>query len=332
MKKYTILMMIILLVGIIAFFPGAEGEDSIIVTDARGEEIKLESPPEQIVSYMASNTELLFHIGVGDRVVGVDDYSDYPSEVEELPSVGDAFEPDIELIISLEPDLVVTAEYNTGLINDLEGHEITVFSTSSTTLEDVYNDMRILGEICGVSEEANSLAQELKDDMGELTEETRDVPEEERPSSLYITGTYQGINTVGSGTFIHSLLENAGLYNVAEEEKGWLTLNEEEVVTKNPEVIIASEETKPSLEEFINKDSWQHITAVEEENVYYVDADLLSRPGPRVIDGQEILVDIAQGIIVGEQTEDEEIPGYATSGLLVTAVVAALIYNKRKKD
>ncbi len=301
-------------------------EEELEVVDARGETITLEEPPERIVSYMASNTELLFHIGVGESVVGVDDYSNYPPEVDALPKVGDAFNPDYEKIIDLEPDLVVAASYNNVLIDTLEDYGLTVVATHSTSVEDAYRDMRMLGTICGVSETAEDLASRLEASIDKIEDEYGGIPGDERPTVLYITGTYEGINTVGAGTFIHELMGNAGLHNAAGGEDGWLTYSEEEVIASDPEVIITTHGLKNTLGEYIERDSWQVITAVKNDAIYYVDDDVMSRPGPRVIQAQETFVDIMEE--EREETEGEDIPGFTAVGFI--AALALLIYKRRR--
>ncbi len=326
MKRKMMLVAVVLCLLMSVMGGQVSAVEGLEVIDARGENITLDSPPERIVSYMPSNTELLFHIGVGDRVVGVDDYSNYPPEVDALPKVGDAFNPDYEHIIDLEPDLVVAASYNTMLIDTLEGYGITVVATHSTSVEDAYQDMRMLGAICDVSERADELASYLESSIDEIADEYGDIPEDERPSVLYITGTYEGINTVGAGTFIHELMDNAGLHNVAGDDDGWLTYSEEEVIASDPEVIITTQGLKTSVEEYIERGSWQVITAVKNDAIYYVDGDYISRPGPRVIQAQETFVEIKEE--ERPEIEGEDIPGFTAVGFI--AALGLLVYKRRR--
>ncbi|MBS3816590.1 MAG: ABC transporter substrate-binding protein [Candidatus Thermoplasmatota archaeon] len=281
-----------------------EGDDSgdsqdqqrnYTVKDATGEEIEFKEPPERIVSFMPSNTELLFHLEVGDRVVGVDDYSNYPEEAKELPKVGDSMEVDYEKIVDLEPDVVVITEAVSHMKQQLEEYELRTFVTGGETLEDVYSDLRALGEMCGVEEKGEEKAQVLEDEIDNITEETRDLPEEERIDVLYISGVYQGINTPGEGTFQNTLLTNAGADNIASDKEGWTTISEEEIISRDPEVIIAPGYIESDVKEYTEKDSWQNITAVEKDQVYFVNGDVMSRPGPRVVEAQQTLVDLLDG-------------------------------------
>ncbi len=284
------------LTGTVDLGVSSDEEESYVVEDATGEEIGFEEPPERIVSFMPSNTELLFHLEVGDRVVGVDDYSNYPKEATELPKVGDSLEVDYEKIVELEPDVVVITKGVTQMFEgEAEEYDLKTFVTGGNTLEDVYSDLKMLGKMCGVKERGEEKAHDLRNEMNNITEDTRDLQEEERIDTLYISGIYQGINTPGEGTFQNTLLTNAGADNIASDKEGWSTISEEEIISKDPEVIIAPGYLESDVKEYTEKDSWQNITAVKKDQIYFVNGDVMSRPGPRVVDAQESLVDILEG-------------------------------------
>lgn len=304
-------------------------QEEITVTDARGVEVTFETAPERIISFMPSNTEILFHLEVGDRVVGVDSTSDYPSEVEDLPEVGDSFEVDYEKIIDLEPDVVVTPSYNMEMIETLENeHNETVVATSSTTLEDVYSDMDLLGEMCGIEDRATEKINDLKSEMDEITKQTRDLPEEERVDVFYMTSV-DPIYTPGNNTFQNTLIEKAGGRNIAEGESGWWEISEETIVDKDPEVIIGTNRIKEAVEKQTEKEAWQEITAVENDEIHFVNDDIVSRPGPRVVQGQGNLTEIIGDVAEGEK--GEESPGFTVGGLLLGSVSTALLAKKVKK-
>ncbi len=280
-----------------------DGEDEengeIVVEDATGKEVQLEEPPERIVSFMASNTELLFHLleeDEQDRIVGVDDYSNYPAEAQDLPSVGDSFNVDYEKIIELEPDVVVINQAVSHLRGELEDYGEKAFVTSGESLDDVYSDMQLLGNLCGIPEKAEEKADELEEEMVEITNETKDLTEEERVDTFYISDAGNEINTPGNDTFQDTLLTNAGANNIFSDKQGWSNVGEEEIIDREPEVIIAPEYLQIEVEELTEKDSWGDIPAVENDDIYYVDGDMISRPGPRIVDIQEDLVNILEGV------------------------------------
>jgi len=293
--------------GALEFDGSQDDEDSLVIEDATGEEVSLEAPPERIVSFMPSNTELLFHLEVGERIVGVDDFSNHPEEALDLPKVGDSLEVDYEKIVDLEPDVVVITEAVTHLREQLKEYGIKTVATGGETLEDVYSDLELLGEMCGVEERAEEKSQDLREKMDEITDETRDLSDEKRIDVLYISGTYDGINTPGDGTFQDTLLTNAGGHNIASDKDGWSQIDESEIIDRDPEVIIAPYHLEQDLEEYTEKDSWQDITAVEDNEIHFVDSDVMSRPGPRIVEAQETLVEILQNGEDDDTSADQEV-------------------------
>ncbi|MFW6040788.1 MAG: ABC transporter substrate-binding protein [Thermoplasmatota archaeon] len=332
-RKKLLIVVILILALLVGSFGStlSKGSSDITVTDARGETINFESSPERIISFMPSNTEILFYLDVGDRVVGVDDYSNYPKEVEGLPTVGDAFSVDYEKIASLSPDVVVIPFYNTEAIENLEDVDIKVVATASTSVSDVYSDMELLGEMCGVKETAEHKVRELKNQMDDITADARDIPFSKRSTLLYITGV-EPIYTAGNDTFQHTLFVNAGFNNIASNKSGWYTISEEEIISDNPDVIIAPERLNESIKELKEKDTWQDINAVKNDNIFFVDEDIVSRPSPRIIDGQEELVDINQEIEDIGKEDEETIPSLGVSILIPALATAALIYKKHKRS
>lgn len=295
MKKRLICLLLVLILTlsiVIPFIATAQTSESIKITDSRSETIEFESPPDRIVSFMASNTEILFHLGLGDRVVGVDKYSNYPPEVKELPKVGDAFNVDYEKIVSLDPDVVVISKANTNMVSSLKKYDLKVVVTGGNSIDDVYSDIKLLGKMCGIEEKAQQIADDIKSTMEKITQETRELKKSNRPSTFYISGTYQSIYTPGNNTFQSSLLQNSGLNNIASDKEGWTTISEEEIIGDNPKIIIAPNYLKSSVNDLASKDSWQSIDAVQENQIFFVNGDIMSRPGPRIVEAQLRLVNI----------------------------------------
>lgn len=320
---------IMLLASILTLSSTGVGEvtNEISITDARGETINFDSPPERIISFMASNTEIFFYLGQGHRVIAVDDFSNHPMEVDDLPKVGNAFEVNYELIVSLEPDVIVTAFYNEDMINALENYGETVVATRSTDIDDLYDDMIMLGTMCGIEEAARSKADSLSSSMDDLY---RELPAEERPGVLLVVDTFGGIWTTGQGTFQDTMITNAGARNIASDKNGWQVISEEEILMKNPDIIIATESLRDGLKEYLNKGSWAHISALEEDQIYYIHDDLISRPGPRIVEAQEFLVDTVAEVSP-KDVGDEETPWIGGAVLLGITAILALVTERRNK-
>ena len=252
------------------------------VFDDLGNLVAINGTPQRIVSLAPSNTEILFALGLGDKVVGVTDWCDYPPEALEKEKVGSYDTPDIEKIVALNPDLVLVAYGTTmDVINNLVGLELTVFGIKSTDLDDVLNDIITVGEITDKEVEAHALTSEMESRIQAVTDETSEL--EERPRVFYIVW-HDPLWTAGSETFIHELIEKGGGVNICQNITGYTTISIEEVVARNPEVIITSEW---SFEWAQNETLLQGTNASQSGRIYQGDDDLVQRPGPRLVEGLE---------------------------------------------
>lgn len=260
-------------------------------TDATGEEVTIEEKPERIVSLMPSNTETIFALGLGDEIVGVNDYDNYPAEVEEKEKVGGQ-EFNVEKVISLEPDLVIGESTMLGVAKEsfdqLREAGITVAVTEeSNSFEEVYNNIELLSKVTGSVDEGAKIIEEMKSKIEEITEKVSDIPEEEQPTVWFeIDPT---LYTGGQGTFMNEMIELLNAKNAVGDMEGWFQFTEEKVVEINPDVIIVTYGyyIDDAEQEVYNREAWKEITAVKEERVYDVESDLVNRPGPRLTEGLE---------------------------------------------
>jgi len=241
--------------------------------------------PERIISLAPSNTEILFALGLGDKVVGVTSWCDYPLEALDKEQVGEYDTPDIEKIVALNPDLILVS-YGTSMevINSMVGWELTVFGIKSTDLDDVLNDIRTIGEITDTEIEAQALTSEMASRIQAVTDQT--VQLEGKPKVFYIVwgDESSALWTAGSGTFIHELIEKGGGVNVCQNITGYTTISIEEVVARNPEVIITSE---LSYDWAINSTDLAATNASQTGRIFTCDDDIVQRPGPRLVEGLE---------------------------------------------
>jgi iron complex transport system substrate-binding protein len=252
------------------------------VLDDLGRLVAINGTPQRIVSLAPSNTEILFALGLGEKVVGVTDWCDYPPEALEKEKVGSYDTPDIEKIVALNPDLILVAYGTTmDVINNLIGRGLTVFGIKSTDLDDLLNDIRTIGNITGKEAEAAALTSEMESRIKAVTDVTSEL--EERPSVFYIVW-HDPLWTAGSETFIHELIEKGGGVNICQNITGYVTISIEEVVARNPEVIIASE---LSYNWASNATELASTNASQTERIFTCDDDLVQRPGPRLVEGLE---------------------------------------------
>jgi len=263
-----------------------ETEYPVIVIDDIETEVTLTEEPDKIISLAPGNTEILFAIDLGERVVGVDNFSNYPEEVEFVEKIGDAININMEKIIELEPDLILTLKGNEEAVNEFESLGIAVYTLDADTIENVLEDIIEIGQLTNRFEEAEELTSEMQEKIDEIKELVADVSDEDKPKVFYMVWN-EPIMSTGKGTFINDLIEQANGINIVASDglKGWLEYSLEKLIENNPDVIIAPKSLAQTPEIIINDQRLSSIKAVLENRVYVVDDDPVSRIGPRIIGG-----------------------------------------------
>ena len=259
-------------------------------TDVLGREVVLQSEPKRIIALAPSITEILYFIGLGDRVVGVTRYSNYPPETREKPNVGSYIDLNVEKIIDLAPDLVIgTIDGNRENIVDLLQHaRLQVFLTNPTKIEGIIQTIIEVGKVCGVRERAEELAEDLS---GRIKKVQGRVGKLRRPT-VFLQINLKPIMTVNKDTFLNDLIQAAGGRNLAEKEPmAYPRLSLEEVIRRKPEVIIISSMERGGQFEQARQNwlQWKNIPAVQNGRVYLINSDLIDRPSPRIILGLETM-------------------------------------------
>lgn len=267
----------------------------ITVTDGLGREVSLAAPAIRIISLAPSNTEALFALGAGDRLVGRDAYSDFPAEALDIASIGDPYASvDTEAIVALAPDLVLAGGITSPeTVEQLEGLGLTVYSTRiNTSLEDIYTDLLDIGTLTGRSTEAEALVADLRARVEAVTAKTGTVTE--KPIVFYELDATEPSKpwTPGPNTFMSQLIGLAGGVNAGDiAADQYAQLSVEQLVAQDPAIIVLGSATyggqTPEL--VAARAGWETIAAVENGAVYTFDDNLVSRPGPRVVDGLERL-------------------------------------------
>ena len=276
--------------------PGTEASSApaeIQLTDGLGRPVVLKEAAQRIISLAPSNTEILFAIGAGSQMVGRDSLSDYPAEAANVTDIGSAYEAlNTEMIISLKPDLIIAAEINTPeQVKELEDLGLTVYYLNNPhTLEELYGNLEIMAKLAGREAETATLIESLKARVAAVDEKI--APLSSRISIFYeIDGTDPAKPyTAGKGTFITLLIERAGGYNIAADIEGYPQLSLEQVVAADPAFILLGDAAYGVTPEVVAaRPGWENLSAVKNGQVFPFDDNLLSRPGPRLVDGLEAL-------------------------------------------
>ena len=285
------LVMMLLLISV----AGAGENSTITVTDDLGRLISITSAPQRIVSLAPSNTEILFALGLGDRVVGVTTYCNYPPQVESLKDsgkidvVGGYVDPDLEKILSLRPDLVVASQiHDSGVVSLLEKQKIPVFVVDPSNLSGILLSIEKVGKITGRATEATALTQQMQSRIKAVSDKVSSLP---KKRVLYVVW-HDPVQTAASGTFEDEIIEKAGGVNIFHDLSGYAEVDPEAIAVRNPEVIIACTGMGEGADKpfhWAETDRGLNQTdARKNGRIYLADGDLITRTGPRIVDGLEM--------------------------------------------
>ena len=296
MLRKTLFLTLLVAMILAACAPASAGNTSagITITDGLGREVQLESAAQRVVSLAPSNTEILFALGAGDKVVGRDEFSDYPPEVESISKVGGSMgEYSLEAIVALKPDLVLASELNSPeLVASLEKLGLTVYYLPNPkTLEDLYVNLETVATLTG--RDATKLTDSLKARVTAVDEKI--APLSYHPSVFYEVDATDPSKpyTAGVGTFINLIINRAGGANFAELAgitDPYPQVSLEQLVVMPPDFIILGDSMWGTTPEAVaGRPGWDSLLAVTEGRVFPFDDNLVSRPGPRLVDGLEAL-------------------------------------------
>jgi iron complex transport system substrate-binding protein len=262
------------------------------VHDELGRELHVANfPARRVVSIAASTTELLYAIGAGDTLVGVDVYSDYPPAAQKLPRVGGETDPSVEKIVALRPDIVVTetTANRQETAEQLERLGIPTFVTHVQSLADLDRAIRDLGMLVGRETQAEALVTEMHARFDAIRERTKNLP---RVPTLLVVWS-DPLFVVGKETFTSELIALAGGINVTDDAgAGFPKYSLERVLRHAPEVIIVGSHKTQAKDPLGYWQRWPDLPAVRDGRVVGLDGDLMFRPGPRLADGAARLFEV----------------------------------------
>ena len=261
-------------------------------TDDTGRTVQIRGTVQRIISLSPSNTEMVYALGLQDKLVGVTSYDNYPPDAKNKTIVSDFSTIDMEKIVNAKPDLVLADSIQQkDTIPALEKMGITVYTLSPNTMDEIYHDLKTLGQITGKTKEADSLAAGLTARVQAVADKTTKLTVNNKPRVLFVTW-YDPIWTAGSDTMIQSLIEKAGGTNIAADLNGYATITLESVIQRNPQVIIVTNsmgDQHTTLDYIKSNDQFKATDAVKNGKVYEIDADVFGRTTPRIVDGLETL-------------------------------------------
>ncbi|MEN8614111.1 ABC transporter substrate-binding protein [Dehalogenimonas sp. THU2] len=277
------------------------------ITDDAGRTVTIAKQPEKIVSLIPSHTENLFALGVGNKVVGVDDFSDYPPAALDKPKMGNLFSVNYEAIVSAVPDLVLVdiSAVGMGVVDQLTNvlgntPVVVIKGTSVSSFQEVYDSIGLMGKIVGAPEKAEQIVSDMKARVKAVTDKTSGLTAAQKPRTVYIIWPepmyIHGSNGLGS-----ALIVAAGGLNIFIDNTGD-AVQLEELVSRNPQIILASasESMGDFAYQFALTDSRLDTTEAKINGaIYGMNDDFTARPGPRLVEGLESMAKLLHPELFG---------------------------------
>jgi iron complex transport system substrate-binding protein len=312
----------------------------ITISDNFGNEVIIEEPPQRIVSLSPCNTEILFAVGAGDQVVGGTTYDTYPPEAVNLSKIGGFSTVDIEAVVNLTPDLVL-AEYGNGeeTVNALKNMNLTVVSLNPKTLNDILDNILLVGNITGNDETSLLLTTDMKQKIENISAQTKDIPDSNKPTVLYIVW-HDPMYAAGTGSYPNDLLTIAGGMNIVDEE-GWPIIDLEQIIDRNPEIIICSGMGGGSytiMEAITENEVLSTVDAIKNNKVYPIsDPNVMELAGPRIVEGLTELYGYiepeiesnATNVATEDQTNATQSPDFGI--LFAISIVLLMAYLQKRR-
>jgi iron complex transport system substrate-binding protein len=259
----------------------------LTIKDDAGRDVTIPKAPQRIVSLSSSNTEILFSLGLESRVVAIDQYSNYPPAAKSKPTVGGFANPDLEKIVAQEPDLILGASIHVkAILPELERRGLKAVITDPKSVSGVLDSIRLVGKITGQQKEADAIVAGMQARIDSVQAAVKGAT----PVRLFYEISPQ-LHTAGSGTFVNDVLQMAGGANIAANTgKDWPQLNQESLLLADPEVILIADQPADMTPEIVSaRPGWSQVSAVKNKRIVVINDELTSRPGPRVVDGLELV-------------------------------------------
>jgi iron complex transport system substrate-binding protein len=269
------------------------------VIDSRGKEITFEKAPQKIISLLPSDTEIIYALGDGDKLIAVDTYSNYPEEAKKKQQLDSGSKTNIEAIIGLKPDVVILGQMaqTVDQFKQLEDAGIKVVVTEAGSIAETYKVIEMMGKTLNKEAKATEIINDMKSDFDKIKAEVKN----KAPKKVYIeiSPLQHKLWSCGKGTFQDELLTMIGATNIFSDISSWKEVSEEQVLSRNPDIIITTVGpmygVSDPVSEIKSRANWNKIDAVKNGKVFVTDSDAILRPGPRLATAAKDLVKIIYG-------------------------------------
>ncbi len=262
--------------------------EATTVVDREGKEITIPSEVNTIVSLAPSITETLVNLGLGDKIIGVDTYSTGVDGLNADIASFDIMAPDVELLATLQPDIIFVSGISQSTEDDplkpiKDLGTIVTYMPTSNTFQGIEEDILFLGTITNEKERAEEIVAKFQEDLASITEKLEGVVLEENTVYFEISPAPY-LYSFGSGVFLNDALEMLHLENIFKEQEAWISITEEEILSRNPSIIFTNTYLEDAVTEVKGREGWDIINAVENDKVYKIDENKSSHANEFVVD------------------------------------------------
>ena len=267
----------------------ASAQERRAVVDETGRRVEVPARVERIVTLAPNLTEIVFALGLEEKLVGVTSHCDFPAAARSKPQVGDVVNPSLEKILELKPDVVFgsTAGNRRETVEALERLGVPLYGVEARSVEGIFVSIRDIAELAGAPRAGAELAGRLEARLAALGVHTAAGP---APRVLFAIWM-EPLVTIGNDTFLNDVLARAGAESVtADLGESWPRLSVEEVIRRDPDYLILprTHSLQASFERLVQEEPWRRLRAVRENRIVWLD-DAVLRPGPRIVDAIEEL-------------------------------------------
>ncbi|MEG0642026.1 MAG: ABC transporter substrate-binding protein [Clostridium sp.] len=287
MRKNRILTMMITLVMTLLVVTGCASKE-VTVKDREGREVKVPTKIQRIISTAPSNTEVLVELGLKDKIVAVDKYSQNIKQINENIKKLDFMNPDAETIIGLKPDLIIASGHNKTQSGQdpfkaIEDAGIAVvYVPSSDSIKGIYDDIAFIANITSTEKKGNDIISNMKKEIASIKEISDKIPNKKKV--YFEIGSQPNLFSFGNSTFLNEMIDIAGGQNIFKDQKSWISPTAESVLEANPDIILTNEGyVKDPVGTIKKRSGWENVNAIKNGKVYMIDADSSSRPSQNVI-------------------------------------------------
>jgi iron complex transport system substrate-binding protein len=260
-------------------------------TDDLGRQVTLDTAPQRIVSVSPACTEILFALGLGDQVVGVTEYCNYPEETQSKPKIGTFTSPNLEVIMAQDPDLVLaTAGVQSDMVGRMEETGLKVYVVNPATFDETVAIIRDIGSLTGREAEAARIADDMQKRADEIAAavKSKTAAGGTSPKVFYEIFYENNVWTAGRDSIISDLIRMAGGSNLGDADSGdYYEFSVESLIAGNPDVYLVGSGSMANPGDVTTRPGWDMMNAVRNGRVNIVNEDLVYRTGPRLIDGLE---------------------------------------------